>query len=78
MFLQVPNSTQEDESTWIFIYRVNGFDSIQVEVNASTMEILSGNAALQQHLEKDFLDGPIDVQSLVNEGILYFVSDKRV
>ena len=42
------------------------------------MEILSGNAALQQHLSKDSLDGPLDVQSLVNEGILYFVSDKRI
>ena len=42
------------------------------------MEILSGNTALQQHLGKDMLDGPLDVQSLVNEGVLYFVSDKRI
>ena len=40
------------------------------------MEILSGDTALQQHLGRDFLDDPMDVQSLENEGILYFASKK--
>ena len=44
------------------VYRVNGFDSIEVKVNPKTMEIESGKLILEDHIgQKD-----LDVQELIS------------
>ena len=65
--------------TLIKIYRVNGFDSVEIEVNASTMEIQSGKLALEEHLGQigqKLADCTVD--SLVAAGVLYFSCEKRI
>ena len=49
------------------MYRVNGFDSIEVKVNPKTMEIESGRSELEEHIgQKD-----LDVSELISDGVLY-------
>ena len=49
------------------VYRVNGFDTIEVKVNPKTMEIESGKLELEEHIgQKD-----LDVQELISDGVLY-------
>ena len=49
------------------MYRVNGFDSIEVKVNPKTMEIESGKLELEEHIgQKD-----LDVSELISDGVLY-------
>ena len=49
------------------VYRVNGFDSIEVKVNPKTMEIESGKSELEEHIgQKD-----LDVQEMISDGVLY-------
>ena len=63
----------------IKIYRVNGFDSVEIEVDASTMEIQSGKLALEEHLGQigqKLADCTVD--SLVAAGVLYEAFEKRI
>ena len=63
----------------IQVYRVNGFDSIEVEVNANTMEIVAGKFALEEHLEKTGVNtSDYTVDTLVTNGVLYKSSEKRI
>ena len=49
------------------VYRVNGFDSIEVKVNPKTMEIQSGKSKLEEHIrQKD-----LNVKELISGGVLY-------
>ena len=49
------------------VYRVNGFDSIEVKVNPKTMEIESGKSELEEHIgQKD-----LDIRELISDGVLY-------
>ena len=49
------------------VYRVNGFDSIEVKVNPKTMEIESGKSELEEHIgQKD-----LDISELISDGVLY-------
>ena len=63
----------------IKIYRVNGFDSVEIEVDASTMEIQSGKLALEEHLGKigqKLADCTVD--TLVAAGVLYKSFEKTI
>ena len=49
------------------VYRVNGFDSVEIKVNPITMEIQSGKSKLEEHMrQKD-----LDVKELISDGVLY-------
>ena len=49
------------------VYRVNGFDSVEIKVTPLTMEIQSGKSKLEEHMgQKD-----LDVKELINDGVLY-------
>ena len=49
------------------VYRVNGFDSIEIKVNPKTMEIQSGKSNLEEHIGQKNLD----VSELISDGVLY-------
>ena len=49
------------------VYRVNGFDSVEIKVTPLTMEIQSGKSKLEEHMGKKDLD----VKELINDGVLY-------
>ena len=49
------------------VYRVNGFDSIEVKVNPKTMEIESGKSELEEHIGRKDLD----ISELISDGVLY-------
>ena len=75
-----PHVLQKEELlTKIYLYRVNGFDNIEVEVNTDTMEILTGKLALDKHLGQigsNLSDYTVD--ALVTNGVLYKSSEKRI
>ena len=49
------------------VYRVNGFDSVEIKVTPKTMEIQSGKSKLEEHMgQKD-----LDVKELISDGVLY-------
>ena len=63
----------------IQIYRVNGFDNVEIEVNASTMEIHSKKLALEEHfgqIGQKLVDCTVD--TLVASGVLYKAFEKRI
>jgi hypothetical protein len=75
----IPDFTHKEDCTLIRVYRVNGFDSIEVEVNANTMEIQTGKSALEEHLGKtggNLSDYTVD--SLITSGVLYKSLEKRI
>ena len=49
------------------MYRVNGFDSIEVKVNPETMEIQSGKSKLEEPIRQKNLN----VKELISDGVLY-------
>ena len=56
------------------VYRVNGFDSIEVKVNPKTMEIEAGKSELEEHIgQKD-----LDVSELISDGVLYQHHDSEL
>ena len=68
------------------LYRVNGFDSIEVKVNPKTMEIESGKLELEQYLQHSGslflyqkLDLDMDIKKLRNDGKIYLAKtqDKK-
>ena len=49
------------------VYRVNGFDSVEIKVTPITMEIQSGKSKLEEHMGQKNLD----VKELISDGVLY-------
>ena len=75
----VPDFTHNEDCTVIRVYRVNGFDSIEVEVNANTMEIVTGKWELEEHLGKTGVNlSDYTVDSLITSGVLYKSFEKRI
>ena len=75
----IPDFTHTEDCKLIRVYRVNGFDSIEVEVNANTMEIQTGKWELEEHLSKTGVNlSDHTVDSLITSGVLYKSSEKRI
>merc|ERR1719350_431811 len=75
----VSGLTHTEDFPLIKIYRVNGFDNVEIEVDASTMEIQSGKLALEEHLGKigqKLADCTVD--TLVDAGVLYKSFEKTI
>merc|ERR1712129_431989 len=74
----MPDFTHTEDYKLILVYRVNGFDSIEIEVNANTMEIQTGKSALEEHLSKTGVNvSDYTVDSLITSGVLYKSLEKK-
>ena len=61
-----------DTNSETIVYKVNGFDSIEVMVNPKTMKIQAGKSKLEEHIgQKD-----LDVKELISDGVLYNLESK--
>ena len=75
----MPDFTHTEDYKLILVYRVNGFDSIEIEVNANTMEIQTGKSALEEHLSKTGVNlSDYTVDSLITSGVLYKSLEKKI
>merc|ERR1712129_144914 len=75
----MPDITHTEDYKLILVYRVNGFDSIEVEVNAKTMEIQTGKSALEEHLSETGVNlSDYTVDSLITSGVLYKSLEKKI
>jgi hypothetical protein len=68
----------------IHVYRVHGFDHLEIEVYASTLKIKSGRLELEQYLKRlgslffyQKLDLDMDIKKLRNEGKIYLAKTHR-
>ena len=61
------NEHQSKNYIGTLLYKVNGFDNIEVKVNPKTMEIQSGKSKLEEHNGQKELD----VKELICDGVLY-------
>ena len=74
---------EEPANTLIRVYGVNSCsiikDSIKVEVNANTMEIVTGKWELEEHLSRTGVNlSDYTVDSLITSGVLYKSFERRI
>ena len=81
---QSPTSHSISDSDLIQVYRVHGFDHLEIEVYASTMKIKSGKIELEQYLQRcgslffyQKLDLDMDIKKLRNDGKIYLAKTLR-
>ena len=72
------NPNEPSNLDLIHVYRVHGFDHLEIEVYASTMKIKSGKLELEQFLQRSGslflyqkLDLDMDIKKLRNDGKIY-------
>ena len=78
------NPNEPSNLDLIHVYRVHGFDHLEIEVYASTMKIKSGKLELEQFLQRSGslflyqkLDLDMDIKKLRNDGKIYLAKTFR-
>ena len=78
------NPNEPSDLDLIHVYRVHGFDHLEIEVYANTMKIKSGKLELEQYLQRSGslflyqkLDLDMDIKKLRNDGKIYLAKTFR-
>ena len=78
------NPNELSDLDLIHVYRVHGFDHLEIEVYANTMKIKSEKLELEQYLQRSGslflyqkLDLDIDIKKLCNDGKIYLAKTFR-
>ena len=78
------NPNKPSDLDLIYVYRVHGFDHLEIEVYASTMKIKSRKLELEQYLQRSDslflyqkLDLDMDIKKLRNDGKIYLAKTLR-
>ena len=78
------NPNEPSNLDLIHVYRVHGFDHLEIEVYANTMKIKSGKLELEQYLLRSDslflyqkLDLDMDIKKLRNDGKIYLAKTLR-